>query len=163
MHPGKTAPSEYVKFVDKIVVFYLAEDMETYLWQLIPRTEIAYIDRERYLFYVNWPLDNYVHGGWWGKKVSERLMSIYNSVIGWLVRVSKTYHLQAWSRERAACVRSIRRRLLRLIGRYSNGAMITPIFRKYLDSFLSAISHNVSVVFQTASEPEILPDSVFVC
>ncbi len=148
-------PDEVVTFVDKIVVFYESEDAEQCLWKVIPRAEIAYVDQSRYLFYVHWSFDAYIH--FLGSRVQERLTLIFDKVIRYAAQVSSTYHLCAWERQRKASINAIRKRAIKLMRKYYKGCFITKKFKHLLQRFVSAIGHNISLAIQYKLDQQVLP------
>lgn len=148
-------PDEVVTFVDKIVVFYESTDREQCLWKVIPRAEIAFVDQSRYLFYVHWSFDAYIH--FLGSRVQDRLTMIFDKIICCAARVSAKYHLSAWSKQRKASINAIRKRAIKWMRRYYKGCFITKKFKQLLQSFVSAIGNNIATALQLQSQQMSIP------
>lgn len=141
-----SGPQEWVRFIDKIVVFYTNEDTDRLTWLIIPKEQIAAIDPDRYLFFVEWPFDAYLH--FLGRKVEDKLFSILRSAINLTALVSTRYYLNCWTEQRKAAVKAVRRRALRLMRRYYKGTFLTKRFKGLLIRLVSMISSKIFLSFQ---------------
>lgn len=157
----KRAETEFVTFLDKIVVFYESEDQSLCLWRVVPRAEIDRIDQSRYLFYVHWSFDAYIH--FLGNRVRDKLTLIFDKIIYLAAKVSSHYHLSVWDNQRKASIRAIRRRAIKLMRRYYKGSFITKKFKQLLNSFVSAIGNNITVALRHKLNGQVIPAVEYSC